>query len=64
MSENLSKRQVFYAAGDVIYLVTLLHVLHEKLAAKSLLPLAYSCYQHIPTQVLLDIFGYTGIYDY
>jgi ribonuclease D len=64
VSENLSKRQVFYAAGDVIYLMALLDVLHEKLAAKSLLPLAYSCYQHIPTQVLLDIFGYSGIYDY
>jgi len=64
VSENLSKRQVFYAAGDVIYLLALLDVLHEKLAAKSLLPLAYSCYQHIPTQVLLDVFGYSGIYEY
>jgi ribonuclease D len=64
VSENLSKRQVFYAASDVVYLMALLDVLHEKLSAKSLLPLAYSCYQHIPTQVLLDVFGYSGIYDY
>jgi ribonuclease D len=64
VAETLSKRQVFYAAGDVIYLMALLKVLHEKLAAKSLLPLAYSCYEHIPTQVLLDVLGYSGIYDY
>jgi ribonuclease D len=64
VSENLSQRQVFYAAADVVYLAALLDVLHQKLATKSLLPLAYSCYQHIPTQVLLDVFGYSGIYDY
>ncbi len=60
----LTQKQKYYAVGDVVFLPMLRDVLHSNLESKNLLWLAYSCYVHIPTQVLLDVLGYKHIYDY
>jgi len=63
-SRDLSREQLTYAAKDVMYLHQLFSKLEKELQKKSLLELAYSCYEHIPTRVCLEINGYDDIFLY
>lgn len=64
LSNTLTDRQMKYAAGDVAYLFLLIQILHKRLESSDRLWLARNCYHHIPTQVILDVFGYKNIYNY
>jgi len=63
-SPYLTDAQVAYAVSDVRFLPELWVELERKLKALRLLELAYGCFAHIPTQVELDVLGFTRIYDY
>lgn len=64
LSNELTKRQLNYAAKDVIYLFPLLTVLYKELDEKGLLHLAEACFKHIPTRVTLDVLGYKDVFEY
>ncbi len=64
LAEDLTNDQISYAARDVQYLLPLLNILERQLEIKGLLGFAHACFNHIPTRVRLDIFGYGDIYSY
>lgn len=64
LSNELTEKQIAYAAKDVIYLLSLLDVLERELKSKGLLEFAHLCFAHIPTRIQLDILGYGDIYSY
>jgi ribonuclease D len=64
MSRRLSKRQLQYAANDVVYLPTLLESLQEELVKRDLWSLAEHCFEHIPTRVALEIGGFGDVFTY
>lgn len=61
---NLTPTQIKYAAVDVLFLPALLDVLLGELETMGLREYAERCFAHIPTQVWLEVRGYTGIYEY
>jgi len=61
---TLTRRQVRYAADDVVYLPILYQKLAIELKRARLARLAMSCFRNIPTQVELEVCGYYGIYEY
>jgi ribonuclease D len=61
---GLSQDQLAYAGEDVIHLPALFTVLMNELNARRLSDLAKRCFAHIPTQVQLDICGYSDVYGY
>lgn len=63
-SPTLTEAQLLYAAGDVVYLISLLSQLERALESVGLLELARACYGHIPTRVQLDILGYQDVFVY
>ncbi len=62
LARDLTKSQIEYAVGDVLYLHTLLDVLQEELDREGLWEIALECFAHIPTRVFLDVNGYTDIF--
>jgi len=64
LSNELTEKQLSYAAKDVIYLLPLLDVIERELKSKELLEFAHLCFAHIPIRVRLDILGYGDIYGY
>lgn len=63
-SKHLTNEQIQYAVTDVFYLPLLLERIEESLKDKALIELEQHCFDHIPTQVQLDISGYKDIYAY
>jgi ribonuclease D len=61
---DLTPTQIKYAAADVLFLPALLDVLLGELETMRLREYAERCFAHIPTQVWLEVRGYTGIYEY
>ena len=61
---TLSAEQIKYAIGDVIYLPRLMDVLLAQLTTAGLRDYAERCFAHIPTQVWLEVEGYSGVYEY
>lgn len=64
LTNNLTNEQINYATRDVLFLFDLLNILEKELMNKDLLDLAYSCFQHIPIRVRLEIMGYKDIFTY
>ncbi|MDR3126256.1 MAG: ribonuclease D [Rickettsiales bacterium] len=56
--EKLSKRQIEYAAGDVVYLHGLKKILSDKLARERRRELADKCFAFLPARVELDLAGW------
>ncbi len=63
-AEPLSDAQIRYAVNDVAYLPQLLLGLEHELLQCGLIDLAHECFACVPTQVLLEIYGYHDIYKY
>ena len=63
-AENLSADQISYAVRDVKYLFKLLAELEKQLKGQGDLELAYTCFEHIPTRVTLDVLGCGDVYSY
>lgn len=63
-ARDLSVEQIDYAVNDVRYLILLLNLLENDLAAEGLLEFVHQCFDHIPTRVKLDILGYGDIYTH
>jgi len=64
LRSGLSPEQIRYAGDDVKYLSELLSLLMEELRQMGRSELAQRCFDHIPTQVQLDIAGFKDIYGY
>ena len=62
--EKLDEQQIIYAAKDVLYLPSLCEILESELRNKSKLGFLRSCYEHIPTRVMLEVGNYGDIYTY
>ena len=60
-SETLSNEQIKYAAGDVVYLLSLKKSLDIILARESRSELALGCFSFIPQRVLLDVRGWENL---
>lgn len=63
-ARRLSKRQLQYAANDVIHLPALLESLRLELVKRDLWRLAERCFDHIPTRVQLEIGGFGDVFTY
>jgi ribonuclease D len=61
---GLTLEQLRYAGDDVKYLPDLLNVLLSELDKKNRRELAIRCFNHLPTQVELEINGFKDIYSY
>jgi len=61
-SPNLTKDQLQYAEGDVIYLFTIKEKLTEMLVREKRIDLAERLFRYIPTRVELDLLGYGDIF--
>lgn len=61
-TQPLTEAQIKYAANDVRYLIGLRHKLDIMLEREERLNLAYSCFEHLPTQVALDQLGYGDVF--
>jgi ribonuclease D len=64
LDDDLSGKQIEYAAKDVMYLIPLLDVLESLAGSKGLLDLLYRSFTHIPTRAELDVLGYEDIFAY
>ena len=62
--KELNEQQILYAAKDVFYLPNLFAVLESELENINKLELVRSCFNHIPTRVVLDVDSYGDIYTY
>jgi len=56
--EDLSKKQLEYAAGDVLYLVKLREKLEEKLIRENRQKLVHECFNFLSTLIDLDLQGW------
>ena len=56
--DDLSEKQVSYAASDVLYLHQIREHLIERLARESRLTLAQQCFDFLPTRVAIDRQGW------
>jgi len=64
-AEQLTEKQLEYAASDVLYLHQLKEKLNEMLTREDRIDLAYSCFNFIPTRAMLDISGWEeDIFDH
>jgi len=63
-AEVLSPEQIKYALHDVKYLIELRDVLRRPLIESSKLELAESCFNFIPSRVVLEIQGYGDVFKY
>lgn len=61
---ELSEQQLRYAANDVRYLIPAWERLLTMLRREGRFELAQSCFNHLETQVSLDLLGYTGIFEH
>ena len=57
-AETLTREQMSYAAGDVLYLHQLKERLEEMLKREDRLVLAESCFDFLPTRAALDLAGW------
>ena len=57
-AETLTREQMSYAAGDVLYLHRLKERLEEMLEREGRLALAESCFDFLPTRAALDLAGW------
>jgi len=57
-AETLTREQMSYAAGDVLYLHRLKERLEEMLQREGRLALAESCFDFLPTRAALDLAGW------
>jgi ribonuclease D len=64
MARRLSKRQLQYAANDVVHLPALLDALRTELKKRDLWQLAQRCFDHIPTRVALEVGGFGDVFTY
>lgn len=63
-ARRLSRKQLEYAATDVVILPNLYAALREALLARDLWPLAEQCFDHISTRVALEIGGFGDVFTY
>jgi len=63
-AKRLTRKQLRYAASDVVYLPNLLSVLREELVKRELWQLAERCFDHIPTRVELEVGGFGDVFTY
>lgn len=57
-AETLTREQMSYAAGDVLYLHRLKEKLENMLQREDRLALAQSCFDFVPTRAILDLAGW------
>lgn len=57
-AETLSREQLRYAAGDVLYLHALKAKLDDMLAREGRTELAQACFAFVPTRAMLDLAGW------
>jgi ribonuclease D len=63
--EELSNKQLEYAANDVLFLVKIREKLEEKLTRENRTKLAQECFDFLPTLVELDLLGWNeGIFNH
>ena len=63
-SENLSDKQIDYAANDVRYLIMAMNKLREMLEREGRYELAQKCFKTIPVHSELDILKFSNIFDH
>ena len=63
-SENLSNKQINYAANDVIYLIEAMQKLRLILEREGRLELAQNCFKTIPIHSELDILKFQNIFEH
>ena len=63
-SEDLSNKQIDYAANDVRYLIEAMHKLKIILEREGRYKLAQQCFETIPVHAELDILKFTNIFDH
>lgn len=63
-ADTLTYAQLLYALNDVITLLPAYQKLADMLTRESLDDLAMECMSFLPTQVQLDLRGYTGIFEH
>jgi ribonuclease D len=64
LSPKLTDKQKEYAVKDAVYLPELLKKLEADLKSQDLLDLARQCWDHIPTEVQLEIKGIKDVFGY
>ena len=57
-SPELSKEQIDYAASDVLYLHAIKEILDKMLTRENRLHLAKACFNFLPHQAMLDVYGW------
>ncbi len=62
--EDLSKKQIDYAANDVRYLIKAMHKLRMILEREGRYELAQKCFKSIPVHSELDILKFTNIFEH
>ncbi len=62
--QAFSSEQLEYAANDVRYLIPAREQLIAMLRREERWELAQRCFQHLPTQVELDLLGYSNIFEH
>ena len=63
-SEDLSKKQIDYAANDVRYLIEAMHKLTRILTREERYELAQKCFNTIPVHSELDILKFSNIFEH
>ena len=63
-SEDLSSKQIDYAANDVKYLIEAMHKLRKILEREGRYELAQKCFKAIPVHSELDILKFTNIFEH
>lgn len=58
---DLSKDQIDYAAGDVLYLHDIREKLNKMLKRESRIELAFECFKFLPMRVELDLLGWDEV---
>jgi ribonuclease D len=64
LANDLSIKQLNYAAADVRYLPALMAALHIRLNQNDSWDLAVACYDFLPTRVKLDLLGSADVFAY
>ena len=63
-SEDLSSKQIDYAANDVRYLIEAMHKLKVILQREDRYDLAQKCFKTIPVHSELDIYKFSNIFEH